>query len=152
MGSSQVSDYFPEKKDYEEVSYGEIARSLCPDYLAMGMTLTEYWDGDPDDYKSVREAHRLDLKQRNHDAWLHGFYVYNALQCVSPMFRDLIRDHHAEKYFEEPLDFYPDKKKQDEQRREDDRELANQAKVKAWVDRVNRLKAQNQKKEGTANG
>lgn len=151
MGSGEVN-HFPEKKKEEEISYGEIIRRLCPDYLAMGMTLAEYYDGDPDDYKSVREAHTLRLEQANFDAWLHGLYIYNAMQCVSPLFRDLVKDHHPEKYFMEPLNLYPKPvKKTEEERLEDKKELANQATIRAWVDRVNRLKA-NKQKEETTNG
>ena len=153
MGSSQVSDYFPERKDYTETTYGEIARRLCPDYLAMGMSLKEYWEGDPENYEYVREAHRLKRKQANFDAWLNGLYVYSALQRVSPLFRDLIKDHKPEDYLTEPIELYAKEQTvQEEQVKEDERELANQAKVKAWVERVNRLKADNSKKEGSVNG
>lgn len=152
MGSDQV-DYFPEKKTDTNVNYGEIIGKLCPDYLAMGMTLNEFWDGDADNLVYVREADRLRKQQRNFDAWLQGRYVYEALLCASPMFRDWVKDHHPDKYPEEPYELYPEKKTvSDEQRAEDLRELENQAKVRAWVDRVNRLQAEKQKKEGMSNG
>lgn len=154
MGSGQV-DYFPSQKKEEELSYAEIITRLCPDYLAMGMTLSEYYDCEnPDDYESVRQAHLLRLKQKNHDAWLNGLYTYHALQRVSPMFRDWVKDHTAEKYMEEPFDLYPNEtavSKTEEERIEDAKELANQATIRAWIDKVNRLKSEN-KKEGVANG
>ena len=152
MGSGQVSDYFPERKDYKETSYGEIARRLCADYLAMGMTLKEYWEGDPDDYVSVRDAHLLRRKQANFDAWLHGFYTYNALQCVSPLFRDWVKDHKPADYFAQPIDLYKSDSQRESERLEDEKELANQATIRAWVEKVNRLKAEKAKKEGSVNG
>lgn len=151
MGSDQVG-YFPEKKENTDVNYGEIIGKLCPDYLAMGMTLSEFWDGDPENLVYIREADRLRKQQRNFDAWLQGRYVYDALLCASPMFRDWLRDHHPEKYPEEPYNLYPAKKTVDEQKIADQKELENQAKVRAWVDRVNRLQAEKQKKEGMSNG
>lgn len=148
MGSNQVSDYFPEKKEKEDVSYGELISRVCPDYLAMGMTLDEYWNGDPSNLEYVRKAHLLRRKQANFDAWLNGHYVYIALQCVSPMFRDWLRDHHPEKYPNEPIDIYPKQvEKTDEEKLADKKELANQATIRAWVDRVNRLQANKQKEE-----
>ena len=153
MGSNQVDDYFPLKKqDTEQMAYGEIIKRLAPDYLAMGMSLSEYYDGDPDWLEDVRKAHELRLKQANHDAWLHGLYVYNALKSVSPLFRDWVKDHTPDKYPLEPFDLYPSKTDaKSEQKEQDDKDLKNQATIRAWVDRVNRL--QNQKnKEGVANG
>lgn len=133
--------------------YGEIIRRLCPDYLAMGMTLTEFYDStDLDDYAAVREAHRLRLKQANFDAWLHGLYTYNALICASPLFRDWVKDHHPEKYLEEPFDIYKAPSKERTQSEDDAKELANQEIIKAWVARANRLRKQKQEKEGIANG
>lgn len=145
MGSSEVG-YFPEQKQEENLTYGEVIRRLCPDYLAMGMTLSEYYDGDPDDLASVREAYKLVRKQKNFDAWLQGFYVYHAMQCVSPLYRDLVKDHQPEKYLNEPLDLFPENKPAvEEQRIEDQKDLENQAKVRAWAERVNRLRSEKNK-------
>lgn len=125
------------------MSDGELLKKAFPQYLAMGMTSDEYWNGDAELPRYFREAHLLRRKQANFDAWLNGYYVYNALLCASPLFRDWVKDHRPEEYFGEPLDLYPDKKTiSEEQRLEDARELANQAKVKAWVSRVNRLKSE----------
>lgn len=150
MGSSEVN-YFPEKKDDDSISYGEMISRLCPDYLAMGMTLDEFWNGDPSNLEYVRKAHMLRRKQANFDAWLNGHYIYIALQCVSPMFRDWTRDRHPEKYPSEPIDIYPTvMEKSVEEKLEDKKELKNQATIRAWVERVNRLQAK--KKEDVANG
>ena len=117
---------------------------MCPDYLAMGMSLDEYWYGDAELTTYYRKAHRLKRRQANQDAWMQGFYVYHAMQCVSPLFRDWVKDHRPEKYMNEPLDLYPDTEdnKSVDQEREDAKELANQATIKAWINRVNRLKSE----------
>ena len=114
----------------------------------MGMSLEEYWDGDASNLEYIRKAHKLRKKEENFNAWLNGLYVYNALQCVSPMYRDWVKDHHPEKYFQEPIDLFPKKEEtREEERIEDKRELANQATIRAWVERVNRLKAKQQKED-----
>lgn len=155
MGSSEVgSHYFPKRDGVEQstpLSDGEVIRNLCPDYLAMGMSMDEYWNGDAELPKYYREADRLKRIRANHDAWLHGLYIYNALGAVSPLFHDLIKNPQAEKYLSEPFDLYPKKlPKQMEQQIEDEKELANQEILKAWFAKVNRLKAE--QKGGITNG
>ena len=157
MGSGEeVNRYFPTQTNGAEnsapLSDSDILQRLCPDYLAMGMSLDEYWNGDAELPRYYREAYKLKRKKENFDAWLHGYYVYHALQCVSPLFRDWVRDHHPEKYMSEQLELYPEKKVTavSEQKEADKKELANQAFIKAWVKRVNQKKSD--KKEGEANG
>lgn len=155
MGSSEeVTHYFPKNDGAEKsapLSDSELLQRLCPDYLAMGMSLDEYWNGDAELPRYYREAHRLKRQQANTDAWLHGFYVYQALERVSPLFRDWVKDHHPEKYMLEPLDLYPKKNEvSTEQQQTDAKELANQEYIKAWAKRVNRLKAE--KEGGVTNG
>lgn len=147
MGSSEeVNHYFPRNDGAEKsapLSDGELLERLCPDYLAMGMTIDEYWNGDAELPVYYREAYQLKRRQKNFDAWLNGYYVYNALVCASPLFRDWLKDHHPEKYMQEPLDLYPKKNPESiAQQQEDEKELANQEIIKAWVKRVNRIKAE----------
>ena len=117
----------------------------------MGMTADEYWNGDAELPRYYREAYKLRQQHENYNAWLQGFYVYHAMQCVSPMFRDWMKDHSPEKYMSEPLELFPKKAEEvSEQKKADDKELANQEIIKAWVRRVNQKK--NEKKEGVTNG
>ena len=153
MGSGEVN-HFPspnEPKKEEPVDYAKIFDTLCPDYMAMGMTYDEYWNGDADMPRFYREAHRLRKEQANFDAWLHGLYTYHALAAVSPLFRDWVKDHKPENYTQ-PLDLYPKKKTvSQEQEAEDAKERANQEIIKQWVKRANRL-YEEKHKEGAANG
>ena len=119
----------------------------------MGMTYDEYWNGDAELPRFYREAHRLRRIQENHNAWLHGLYVYHAMSSVSPLFRDWVKDHTAEKYLEQPFDLYPKKKTvSQEQEAEDARERANQEIIKQWVNRANRLYEDKHREGGNANG
>jgi len=152
-GSVDLFPYQDKKEEaHEEVNVADLLDKLCPDYMAMGMTYDEYWNGDAELPRFYREAHRLRRIQENHNAWLHGLYVYHAMSSVSPLFRDLVKDHTAEKYLEQPFDLYPEPKKPStEQQEQDAKDLANQAMIKDWVKRANRLYEEKHSKEGKAN-
>lgn len=53
--------------------------SLCPIYLAMGMSQEEYWHGPPYVYKAFRDKARIERKQRNTEAWYMGQYMLYAI-------------------------------------------------------------------------
>lgn len=115
----------------------------------MGMSPSEYWDGDPKLTTYYRDAQRLKDKKENFNAWLHGLYIYNAMVCVSPLYRDWVKDHHPEKYFAEPIEIYPKTKAEakDDETRQD---KANEAAILSWIQRVNRKFEQ--EKEDASNG
>ena len=104
------------------MSYSKIFERCFPYYLSIGMTVSEYWDGDNTIPKAFREAEKARVKRMNFEAWLHGRYVYDALAKVSPFFRDFNRSGTAVKpYNEKP---YPigeqevEKQEEEEQKRE----------------------------------
>lgn len=51
------------------------------------MTEEQYWDKDCLLVKYFREAEELRIQKANQQAWLQGKYIYDALACVSPIFR-----------------------------------------------------------------
>lgn len=51
----------------------------------MGMTYEQYWEMDPTLTKAYREADQLRQERMNEQAWLHGYYVYQALGAISPI-------------------------------------------------------------------
>lgn len=70
-------------------SYGDIFDELFPDYLLMGMTPEQYWDGE----SSLKRAYRKAYKQRrrneeiiaDRNAWLQGIYVRDAIDSLYVM-------------------------------------------------------------------
>ena len=162
MGSG-LEGRFPSQDKGEDntaspLSYHEILDKLCPDYMAMGLTYEQYWDGDPDMIIAFRKAFRLREKQRrdqrNTEMWMQGMYFYEALIDVSPLFRDLLKNPKAIPYLKEP---YPLDKAEQEAREKRDTEKKDketQAKFKAWVQRANRIRAEREAKakEGENNG
>ena len=51
-------------------------------YLAIGMSPTEYWEGDPKLAQYYRKAYRLKQEEANQNAWLQGLYFYDALSTA----------------------------------------------------------------------
>lgn len=70
----------------EPETFGEIFDRMFPEYLVMGMTPEQYWDGESWLKKSYREAYRIRMRneerERDITAWLHGAYIREALASV----------------------------------------------------------------------
>ena len=139
MGSD-LNDDFPNQNGAEKsapISEGDMIRKCAPFYLSIGMTPEEFFHGDAELCRYYRESDRLKRERANEDAWLQGLYIYHALQCVSPLYRDLVKDHHPEKYMSEPLQlFAPTKEEANKQ--EIQKQLEVRGKLQAWMDKVNR--------------
>lgn len=66
-------------------SFTEIFEKACPQYMAIGMSYDEFWNGEPEMAKYYREANALRQKEKDYDLWLQGRYIYDALCAVSPI-------------------------------------------------------------------
>ena len=71
------------------------------------MSATEYWDGDNELPKHYRKAYKLKQESKNHEAWLNGLYVYDALVSAMSHMNKNKSDHKS--YAEKPYDFTPKK-------------------------------------------
>ena len=47
--------------------------------MAMGMSYTEYWDGEPQAVIPYRNAYKIKQEESNTMSWLQGMYNYVAL-------------------------------------------------------------------------
>lgn len=72
-------------------SYSEQFHEQFPYYLSIGMTYELYWESDPQLVKAYRKAEEFRRERTNADQWWQGMYIYNALCCVAPIFRDLAK-------------------------------------------------------------
>ena len=72
--------------------------------MSIGMSYDDFWNGDVMMVKAYRQADELRLKQKNHELWLQGMYMYEALCDVSPLFRFSMKKGTAkpEPYAKEP--------------------------------------------------
>lgn len=87
--------------------HSDIFDKVCPFYMSIGMTYDEYWHGELDLPKIYLEAYKLksdrELSLANYKAWLNGFYIYEALCDVSPIFNPLSKKHEAYVYRDKPI-------------------------------------------------
>lgn len=73
-----------EPSDYEKLNrLTDVFNQEFPYYLAMGMTSTEFWDGDPALAKAYRKADELRRERRNEDDWRLGGYFYEGLMSAT---------------------------------------------------------------------
>lgn len=78
---------------------------MCPYYLAIGMTMAEYWEASPHLVRFYREAHKLRIQQRNQELWLQGLYIYNAFGTVlANAFPK--KGAAKQKYIEKPIELF----------------------------------------------
>ena len=77
-----------------------------PQYIVMGMSETQFWDGDPFLAIAYREAYKLKRQLDNEQAWLEGLYNLDAFAVVlANAFSK--RGAKQQKYLERPIDIYP---------------------------------------------
>ncbi len=117
------------------LSYSEVFVRQFPFYLALGMTYDQYWNEDCMLVKSYREAYELRRRERNHDLWLQGLYIYNALCSASPLFRFSTKPVKAHPYLEEPFAITKEENENRAQREERLRYEKIKAKMQAWVEK-----------------
>ena len=74
--------------------------------MVMGMSLSEYWDGDPRLAVYYRRAYKMRREVENEQAWLQGFYIYDAFAvCLANGFSK--RGAKKQQYLDKPVDIYP---------------------------------------------
>lgn len=104
-------------------TYSEIFEEFCPFYMSIGMSYEEYWDGDSDIPKYCLKAFKMRQENANHEAWLHGLYVYDALVSAMSHMSDKQSNHKT--YAEKPYDFKP--------RKEEENVVEAQARAEVWL-------------------
>ena len=78
MGSVESID------DTSHKTYSEIVIEAFPQYLAMGMSYDQYWNGESDLTIYYRQAEKIKFENENTKMWLAGLYFYDALCKVTP--------------------------------------------------------------------
>lgn len=102
------------------------------------MTAGEYWNGDPALAIAYRKKHQYEMEERNHELWLQGLYLYEAMLCVSPVFHDFAKNPKPLPYRDKP---FPITQREAEERAEDTVERAKEQQkdvLISWMQRVNK--------------
>lgn len=84
-------------------TYTDVFIESFPQYMAMGMSYQEYWQGPPWLAKSYRDAFEIKQEHKNWELWMGGAYFYEALRDVAPVMRA--------SFSKKPVEFgkYPEK-------------------------------------------
>lgn len=114
-------------------SYSEIFEECCPFYISIGMSASEYWEGDNDYPKQYRKAEKMRQEQVNYEAWLHGLYVYDAIMSGLSHVNKNKSDH--KNYAEKPYDFTPKVKEENKV----ESEAQAEAWLKSWVSATQKM-------------
>ena len=99
------------------ISLAEMFTQICPAYMAMGMSYSEFWHSNTKVHKAYRLAWKQKREYRNWEMWWQGGYIYEALLRVAPVMRAAFGKGRVEpgKYSEEP---YPLSSREAEERQE----------------------------------
>lgn len=126
------------ENDPAPVSFTETFYKHLPYYLAMGMTLDEYFNQDCSLVKYYREAQQIKKEQRNQELWLQGLYIYEALGDMSPVLRAFSKK--GTKPLPYPSEPYPVTEAEVTARKNREEELRAEkmkAKLCAWAAKTN---------------
>ena len=63
-------------------TFTEYFEEICPAYLAMGMTWTQFWLDEPELAIAYRKAEAIRKRRKNEELWLQGIYVAEALNAT----------------------------------------------------------------------
>lgn len=69
----------------EHIFLTELFESLCPYYIAIGMTYDQYWRDDPTIVVMYRKANIIKQEYAKWNNYEGGMYTYEALCKVSPV-------------------------------------------------------------------
>ena len=112
-------------------TYREIFENALPNYLFMGMTPEQFWNGDCSLTVAYRKAYEMKQEADNTRLWLQGAYIYDAISRLIPIMQPFAKKGtKAIPYLEKP---YPLKEGNTEDKPED--KNIKQGKVKAleWM-------------------
>lgn len=81
---------------------------MCPQYILMGMTYEQFWQGDVCMTKTYKKAFELKEKREalktKWTIWEQGLYIYEALCDVSPILRAFSKATKPLQYTEKPYE------------------------------------------------
>lgn len=128
MGDKLVTAPSPERIP----TFTEIFDKCCGYYLSIGMSYTDYWDGDPEMVRFYRDKNKLDIERKNQELWLLGGYIYSALVDVSPAVNALSKKHDPLPYMGKPIELIPPTPEEEKRRRIEESKKATMQLVEAW--------------------
>lgn len=130
---------------------------VFPDYLVMGMTPEQFWDGESWLKKAYRAAYRQRMRNeeriRDQQAWLNGVYIREAIQSVAILVNGFVPKGASQiPYPEIPkLEKAENEKKEaDKKKREEKQSQLAMAMFQAMVSNINRGITRKQEEKAVA--
>ena len=129
----------------ESRSYGDIFDELFPQYLLMGMTPEQYWDGEYGLKIAYRKAYKLrkeiEQKEADRNNWYMGQYIIAALSGTPLLVAGLNvkRTTKLPEYPKEPFLYAAEaaEKKETRRKREEDQTMLAMAMFQANIEKMN---------------
>lgn len=87
---------------FASYTYTEQFEQHLPFFLAIGMTLEQFWEDDVFLCKYYQEAEEIRQDNLNQQLWLQGLYIYEALLDVAPVLRPMSKNAKPGEYPKEP--------------------------------------------------
>ena len=108
----------------------------------MGMSYEQYWEMSPYLAIDYRKAYKLRQELANEQAWLQGFYIYDAFAVV---LANAFKKQGAKRqnYLERPIDIFP-LSEEEKQRREQE----EYAKMQKAMEQMRRNQLRRKKTKG----
>ena len=127
------------------LSLMSVFEKACPNYMAMGMSYDQYWDGDVSAHKMYAKAEKQRIITQNRMAWLQGLYVYEAIIDATPYFKAFSK-HKPKPFVEQPYDIFPDEAQRRKEKEERERYEHIKGKVASFAKAFNEKRKENEMK------
>lgn len=102
--------------------------------MSIGMTYEEYWNGDSSLPIYYREAYKIKQESANHEAWLHGLYVYDAVTSALTLLNS--KESSRKSYTSKPFSF---SKETIEEEKKVEAEAQAEVWMKSWVSATQKM-------------
>lgn len=124
------SQFLDEKLSTEDKTYTEIFKEALPFYISIGMNVNQFYNEDVTLATIYRKAYNIKNERDNSRLWLHGMYIYDAIN--TSLYNVFCRKsgQSVASYTQKP---YPINQKQLEEDYEKSVER-ERAKAKVWMD------------------
>lgn len=128
--------------------YGDKFEELCGYYMSLGMSYSDYWDGDNCMTKYYRQMDEMRKETRNTELWLQAAYIYEALLCASPVFNPLSKKGKPLPFRSEPIPITSAGSRESEERRKKKQLENGKEAMRAMMTAINSRFKKNQEKGG----
>ena len=146
-----MGDRLTEEEKSKQTSptpYGDTFDELLPQYMAMGMTYDEFWDGEYGTKRACRKAYRIRMENEQRLAdrnnWYMGQYIMSALAASALRVAGLNTKGGMPDYVSKPfLERYEEQQKEEAvKRKQEDQQKLAMAMFQAMATQFNRNKEQ----------